>query len=79
MDDVIAAYQGVSIVLQPREIKGGGWMADFTLIEERGSETDAPPYYGKNAYSTREDAKRAGLDSARRIIDETWSRAQPSS
>lgn len=70
MEDVIAVYKGVTIQLQPRELLDGGWMADFTLNEERGSETNATPYFGNNAYPSREEAKHAALDSAWEIIDQ---------
>jgi hypothetical protein len=40
----------------------------FTLIAGRGSAIEMVPYYEEHAYATREDAKRAALDSARRIL-----------
>ena len=69
MDDVLAAYKGIRIRLQPTQLHDGTWKADFTLDEEHGSSTESVPYYGKNAYASRDEAKRAALDSARRIID----------
>jgi|CZKS01.1.fsa_nt_gi hypothetical protein len=66
MDNVIAVSEGATVLLQPRQLRAGGWMADFTLIEEHTFEM--VPYYGKNVYATREGAKRAAFKSARRII-----------
>jgi hypothetical protein len=72
MDDAIAVYEGVRIQLQPRELREGGWKADFTLIEERGPEIGETPFYGEITYRTRDDARLAALDSARRIINERY-------
>src|SRR5271157_4647342 len=47
----------------------GGWMADFTLIEDIESETIVRPYYGQRTFPTREDAISAALESARREIN----------
>ena len=63
-------YEGIGIQLQPQELRAGGWKADFTLIDDRGSATTTVKYDGREVYPTREDAEGAGLDSARRIIDE---------
>jgi len=59
-------YKNIGILPYPRELRAGGWKADFTLIEDDGMR----PYDGVNVYSTREEAIRASLDSARRIIDD---------
>jgi len=70
MDEVF--YKGIRITPQPRQLQGGGWVADFTLFVERGSATDTKSYDGKNVYPTREDAELAALDSARRVIEEEY-------
>jgi hypothetical protein len=64
-----AAHRGVRINLQPRELHAGGWTADFTLNEDNGSIINSTPYYGKNIYPTREEARLVGLHSACRVID----------
>jgi hypothetical protein len=63
-------YKSIGIQLQPQELRADGWKADFTLIDDRGSATKTTKYDGREVYPTREDAERAGLDSARRIIDD---------
>ncbi len=72
MDYMTVAYRGVTIELQPTELRDGGWMADFTLYEENGSATDATGYKGKNVYASGEEAKLAAFNSAREIIDERY-------
>jgi hypothetical protein len=63
-------YEGIGIQIQPQELRVGGWKADFTLIDDRGSATKTAKYDGSEVYPTREDAKRAALQSAGSIIDE---------
>jgi hypothetical protein len=70
MNDVSASYKGIEIELRPIKLQQGGWMADFTLSEDIGSEKTVMPYDGKMSFPTRETAKAAALDSARTIIDE---------
>ena len=70
MDDMIIAYKGVTIKLQPTKLRDGGWMADFTLYEENESAINLTPYHGKNVYASRGEAKLAAFNSAREIIDE---------
>jgi hypothetical protein len=69
-DQVIASYKGIKIRVHPTELRDGGWNADFTLQEDIGSTMTETPYYGQRAYPTRELAKQAALESARRVIDE---------
>jgi hypothetical protein len=64
----VKMYKGIGILPQPQELRAGGWKADFTLIDDRGSVTKLRKYHGQEVYPAREDAERAGLDSARRII-----------
>ena len=59
MDDAIMVYEGVRIAARPMELRSGGWKADFTLTEERGSENGETPFYGKNTYLTRDGARRS--------------------
>lgn len=70
MDNVIDLYKGIGIELRPLELQQGGWMADFNLTEEAGSETILTRYPGRVAFPTRDAAKAAALRSARNIIDE---------
>jgi hypothetical protein len=58
-------YKGVGIQPEPSELLTGGWNGDFTLIDQ-----EPIKYWGKEIYSTREDAIRAALDFAQRIIDD---------
>ena len=59
-------HKDIGILPYPGELRAAGWSADFALIEDDGMRQ----YYGVNVYSTREEAMRASLDSARRIIDD---------
>lgn len=69
MDEAPPVYKGVKIQPRPIELQAGGWKADFTLIEDIGSETIVRPYYGQRTFPTREDAISAALESARREIN----------
>jgi hypothetical protein len=60
--------KGIGIQLQPQELRSGGWKAHFTLIDDSGSATKTTNYDGQEDYSTREDAERAALDSARESL-----------
>jgi hypothetical protein len=68
MDEPFASYRGVRIQLQPRELRTGGWTADFILYK-RGSTTDGVPYKGEGVYPTREKAKSEAYEHAHKIID----------
>jgi len=59
-------YKAIGILPYPRELRSGGWKADFALIEDGGMR----PYDGVNVYSTRGEAIRASIDSARQVIDD---------
>lgn len=63
-------YKGIRIYLQPRELAEGGWTANFTLSEERGSQTTDTTFHGELTYETKELAERAAMGMARRKIDE---------
>jgi|CZKS01.1.fsa_nt_gi hypothetical protein len=65
-------YNGTGIWLAPKELLAGGWKADFTLIDDRGGEIRTTLYWGSEVYATRDEAKRAALDSARRIVSENY-------
>jgi hypothetical protein len=66
----VSSYKGIGIELRPLEIKRGGWIADFTLIQLVGSETVETPYAATVSFPTRELANLAALDFARSIIEE---------
>jgi len=52
--------KGIGILLQPQELQAGGWKADFSLIDDRGSATKMANYDGPEVYPTREDAEARG-------------------
>jgi len=70
MDEVVHLYKGVKIEPQPRGVQGG-WMADFTLVEDVGPETIVTPYYGQSVFPAREQAISVALASAQREINKT--------
>lgn len=71
----VSSYKGIGIDLRPLEIKRGGWIADFTLIQVVGSKTVETPYAATVAFPTRELANLAALESAHSIIEEKLWRA----
>ena len=66
----VSSYKGIGIDLRPLEIKRGGWIADFTLIQVVGSKTVETPYTATVTFPTREMASLAALESAHGIIEE---------
>ena len=66
----VSSYKGIGIDLRPLEIKRGGWIADFTLIQVVGSKTVETPYTATVTFPTREMANLAALESAHSIIEE---------
>ena len=66
----VSSYKGIGIHLRPLQIKRGGWIVDFTLIQVVGSKIVAMPYAATVALPTRELANLAALESAHSIIEQ---------
>ena len=70
MSNLAETYKGTIIQPQPRELRVGGWKADFYLLELASVVTTN--YEGDQTFPTREVAIEAALSSARRIIDQKF-------
>lgn len=69
-DRGFVTYEGEIVRLQPRQLREGGWKADFTVIYCTSGFPYSIEYFGQNTYLTRSTAAFAALRSACEIIDE---------